>query len=209
MSQIPEDIFKPETQNSNALKSVLIMTDDKTEDLEFFYPYYRFIEEGFHVDVATLNGGEFKGKHGTGLKETKKIANIDVMHYDLLYIPGGKAPAKLRKHDEVLTLVRHFFESGKPIAALCHGPQVLAEAGILQGKRSAGWPEIANDISDAGGNYVNSETVVDGQIITGRWPADLPAHLSRTLEVLRGLETQDDRPFHATGNGAAIGSRLQ
>lgn len=209
MSQIPDDIFKPETQNSNALKSVLIMTDDKTEDLEFFYPYYRFIEEGFHVDVATLDGGEFKGKHGTGIKETKKIADIDVASYDLLYVPGGKAPAKLRKNDEAVTLVRHFFETGKPIAALCHGPQVLAEAGIIQGKRIAAWPEIANEITEAGGSFINSETVVDGQIITGRWPGDLPAHLARTLEVLRSAEEQDPRPFHATGDGAAIGTVLQ
>lgn len=184
MNPIPDDIFKPESQSADPEKSILILTADKTEDTEFFYPFYRFIEEGYKVDVATPEGGAFKGKNGSGLHETKKISEVSSADYDLLYIPGGKAPAKLKKIEEVLALVRHFFESNKPIAALCHGPQVLAAAHLIEGRKIAGWPEIENEIVEAGGIFIDQETVIDGPFITARWPGDLPAHLAATLEAL-------------------------
>lgn len=200
---LPEDIFRPETENENALYSVLILTDNKTEDLEFFYPYYRFIEEGFKVDVATPKGGAFKGKHGTGLKETVSLAQVKIEDYDLLYIPGGKAPSHLKKSEDAVTFTRQFFETGKPIAALCHGPQLLAAAGVVQGKRLAAWPEIEDEITDAGGSFVDAQTVVDGQLITARWPADLPFHLARILELLRSGEIASSFRPTESGKGAS------
>lgn len=194
---IPKDIFMPQTQNQHAEKSILILTDNNTEDLEFFYPFYRFIEEGFSVTVATPSGGEFKGKNGTGLKNSRKISEIMANDYDLLYIPGGKAPAKLKKSEDAVVFARQFYETGKPIAALCHGPQLLAEADVIQGRRIAAWPEIEGELTKAGAEWVSSETVVDGQFITGRWPGDLPAQVRRTIEVLRGAETAKHEPFHS------------
>jgi len=183
MADLPEDAYKPPV-NGNAMRAVLMLTADKTEDLEFFYPYYRFIEAGFKVDVVTPKGGEFKGKQGLGLKDTLKITEVDAQDYDLLYIPGGKAPAELKKDDNAIALARQFIAEGKPIAAVCHGPQVLAAADLIQGRKIAAWPEVEEEIEEAGASYVNEETVVDGPFITARWPADLPAHLRQTLTVL-------------------------
>jgi len=183
MADLPEDTYKPPA-NGNATRAILMLTADKTEDLEFFYPYYRFIEAGFKVDVVTPKGGEFKGKQGLGLKDTLKITEVDAQDYDLLYIPGGKAPAELKKDDNAIALARQFISEGKPIAAVCHGPQVLAAADLIQGRKIAAWPEVEEEIEEAGASYVNEETVIDGPFITARWPADLPAHLRQTLAVL-------------------------
>ena len=182
---IPHDIYKAHPVGYGDSGAVLILTADKTEDIEFFYPYYRFLEAGYRVEVVTPGGGEFKGKHGSGLKDTKDIRDIDPGDYDLLYIPGGKAPEKLKKEVDALQLVMQFFESGKPIAALCHGPQLLAASGVAQMRRIAAWPEVEGELTDAGIIYVNEAAVVDGPFITARWPGDLPAHLAKTLEVLQ------------------------
>lgn len=185
MAQIPEDTFKPEMQPAAVSHSVLIITADKVEDTEFFYPYYRFVEEGFKVDVATPDGGEFKGKNGSGLKDTKKISEVKASQYDLLYIPGGKAPERLKKEDAAINLVKQYAASGKPIAAICHGPQLLAKAGVISGRRIAAWPEVEKEVVEAGAVYVNKATVLDAQFITGRWPGDLPSLTAKTLEVLK------------------------
>ena len=122
MTELPEDLYNPQTQNRNASAAVLMITGENVEDLEFFYPYFRFIEAGMRVDVATPDGGPFKGKHGLELKDSLKLSDVNPDHYQLLYLPGGNAPAKLKKDDDVLTLTKRFVESNKPIAAVCHGP---------------------------------------------------------------------------------------
>jgi protease I len=184
MANIPKDIFTPDLDEA-AAKSVLVVTADNVEDLEFFYPYYRFVEEGFNVDVATPKGGEFRGKMGYGLPGTWKISDVNPADYDILYIPGGKAPAELKKDKEALALVRTFAQRGLPVAALCHGPQVLAAADLIRDKSIAGWPEIQGEIEKAGAVYIDEKTVVDGQFITARWPADLPAFMKNVIEVMR------------------------
>ncbi|HTK85082.1 MAG TPA: DJ-1/PfpI/YhbO family deglycase/protease [Patescibacteria group bacterium] len=182
--EIPDDTYTPETQNRDADVRVLILTDDNVEDLEFFYPYYRFLEAGLAVDVVTPDGGKFKGKHGLEMKHSKKVTEVDPLEYDLLYIPGGKAPAKLRKDEDVLALVKQFVNGGKTVTTVCHGPQILAAADVIGGRQIAGWPEIEEEITDAGGVYVSEETVVDDQFISGRWPADLPALMAKTLSII-------------------------
>src|ERR1700733_13658166 len=104
---IPERLKKKE--------KVVIITADNTEDIEFFYPYYRLTEEGYTVDVVTPKGGRFEGKHGLGLKNTKAIKDVTPQDYALLYIPGGKAPEELRKNEEVLDFVKAFAAQHKPI----------------------------------------------------------------------------------------------
>jgi len=191
MAEIPEDVYEPQTQSRVVGENgynVLIITADKVEDLEFFYPYYRFIEAGCKVDVATPKGGDFKGKHDIGLTQSLKIEDVSADNYQLLYLPGGKAPAKLKDEKTVVELVRDFVASGKPIAAICHGPQILAAANVISGYEIAGWPEIEDEIKNAGAIYANAETVVDGQFITARWPADLPMHLKRTFEILESTK---------------------
>ncbi|MFM9890794.1 MAG: type 1 glutamine amidotransferase domain-containing protein [Rickettsiales bacterium] len=173
----PERLQRPE--------KIAILTDDKTEDLEFFYPYYRLTEEGYHVDVITPEGKSFEAKHGLGLKKTKALADVDPREYALLYIPGGKAPASLRKNEAVLEFVRAYAIGDKPIAAICHGPQILASAEMLAGKDIAAWPEIRDEIAEAGATFVDEALVIDGAFITARRPGDLPRHLCGVLDVLQ------------------------
>ena len=183
-----------ETKDNNAVvpiperlkknQNIVILTADGTQDLEFFYPYYRLTEAGYTVDVVTPDGGKFEGKYGLGLNNTKSIREVKAGDYVLLYIPGGKAPETLRKNKEVIAFVKEFALSGKPIAALCHGPQVLITAGLVKGKRIATWPEIKDEVQEAGATFVDEALVEDGQFITGRKPGDLHRHLFGVLDVL-------------------------
>ena len=166
-------------------EKIAIITDDNTEDLEFFYPYYRFNEAGYEVDVITANGGAFEGKHGIGLKDSKSIVDVKADDYELLYLPGGKAPQKLRKNKKVLKFVTDFAKTGKIIAAICHGPQILISAGLVKGKKIAAWPEVKDEIEEAGGIYADEALKESGQFITARKPGDLHRHLCGILECLK------------------------
>ncbi len=167
-------------------QKIIILTAEDTEDLEFFYPYYRLTEAGYNVDVVTPEGGKFAAKHGLGLNHTKAITAVKPDDYVLLYIPGGKAPTELRKNKTVISFVQEFAKSGRPIAAICHGPQVLISAGLVKGKQIAAWPEVAKEIQEAGGTWVDEALVEDGQFITGRKPGDLHRHLYGVLQYLNG-----------------------
>lgn len=190
MNTNEKDTYKaaPTPQRLKKNTRIAIVTADKTQDLEFFYPYYRLIEEGYEVDVITPKGGSFEGKQGMGLKQTHPIEACRPENYELLYIPGGKAPSELRKNEEVLQFVKEFAASGKPIAAICHGPQVLISAGLVRGKRMACWPEVQKELEEAGGIFVDEALVEDGQFITARQPGDLPRHLCGVLDSLQGRE---------------------
>ncbi len=183
-----KDTFKaaltPERLKKNI--RVAIITADNTQDLEFFYPYYRLNEEGYDVDVITPDGGSFEGKQGMGLRETMPIAQARPQDYALIYIPGGKAPAELRSNEDVLAFVRNFATGGKPIAAICHGPQVLISADVVRGKRIAAWPEVRRELEAADAIFVDEALVEDGQFITARQPGDLPRHMSGVLNCLQG-----------------------
>ena len=183
MFEKARDHYQPDTRNTAAKNSVLIMTANKTEDLEFFYPYYRFIEAGFKVDVVTPDGGEFKGKQGLGLQETGKIKDVKPENYALFISRAAKLPPNSKRI--VMQSTRIFAASHKPIAAICHGPQMLAAAHVIEGRKIAAWPDVKDEVEAAGAAYANEETVVDGQFITARWPGDLPRHLAITLKELQ------------------------
>jgi protease I len=174
---------------------VAIITGDNVEDIEFLYPYYRLTEAGYEVAVITAEGGAFKGKHGMEMKESLSIDSVDPGNYALLYLPGGKAPEKLRKNDKVLDFVKHFAEKGKPIAALCHGPQILIAADLVRGKQIAAWPGIREEVEKAGATFVDEALVEDGQLITGRMPGDLHRHLYGVIKALEGIRIskEEDR----------------
>jgi protease I len=181
----------PERLKKN--QKVVIITADNTEDIEFFYPYYRLTEAGYTVDVVTPEGGKFEGKHGLGLKDTKSIEEVKPEDYVLLYIPGGKAPETLRDEDEVIAFVQEFARSGKPIAAICHGPQVLVTADLVRGRQMAAYPEVREEIEEAGGAFVDEALVIDGQFITGRKPGDLHRHLYGVMQYLDGKISNQSR----------------
>lgn len=155
------------------------------KDLEFFYPYYRFNEEGYEVDIITEDGGSFEAKHGLGLKESKSIDNVQANNYDLLYLPGGKAPEKLRENEKILKFVREIVNSGKIVASICHGAQILISAGVVKGKKIAAWPEMKEELEKAGVEFADEALQKDGNFITARKPGDLHRHLAGVLESLK------------------------
>lgn len=181
-----QDTMRSSKMAKGSAPRVLILSDDHYNDLELFYPYYRLCEEGYRVSIASPAGEPIKGDHGFELNADLRVADAKPADYALLYLPGGKAPASLRKDENVLKFVRDFLAAGKPVASICHGAQILAAAGVIRGKRLAAWPEVESEIEEAGGIFVNQPLVEDGLFITSRWPGDLPSHLEATFKALQG-----------------------
>lgn len=161
----------------------LIVTTDGFEDSELTYPYYRLQEAGIGTEIATPDGESVSGKIGEEMDADLAIAEASEDDYDLLVVPGGHAPENLRlEAPEVTDLIAAFDGSGKPIASVCHGAQILISAGVLEGREVAGYWSIEDDIENAGATFVDEEAVVDDNLITSRNPDDLPAWLSTLLE---------------------------
>lgn len=163
----------------------LIVSADNFEDTELLVPYYRLKEEGFEVDVASTSRGKINGKHGYEVIVDKALRDVHPDDYDILILPGGKAPTALRKEQAAVGIVRDFFRSNKPVAAICHGPQILITAGVLSGKHATCYHSVAEELKEAGAQYEDSEVVVDGGLVTSRQPSDLPAFMR---EIIRQVE---------------------
>ena len=166
-------------------KVAFVLADD-FEDSEFRVPYDRLRQSGHEVTViGTEAGKEVKGKKG---RETFTVeatpADADPGEFDALVIPGGHAPDKLRLSAEMVDLTRKLFESGKPVAAICHGPQLLIEAEVVEGKRLTSWASVRKDLENAGAQWVDEPLVVDGNLITSRKPDDLDVFCDAILERL-------------------------
>lgn len=164
----------------------LILGANGFEESELLVPYYRLLEEGLEVEIASPRGGTIAGKHGYAVSSSLALGAAQAQDWDLLVVPGGKAPQALLAQAAALELVRRIAAAGKPLAAICHGPQLLAAAGVLQGRRATGHASIAQDLRLAGALYEDSEVVVDGNLVTSRVPADLPAFMRALLALLRG-----------------------
>lgn len=162
----------------------LILSADHFEDTELLFPYYRLLEEGFDVDVASISNGKIHGKHGYEVAVDEALQQVDPASYDLLVLPGGKAPQAVRKDPAALAIAQHFMQAGKVVAAICHGPQILVSAGVLTGRRATCAPSVAEELKHAGALYEDQEVVVDGKLVTSRRPADLPAFMRETLRLL-------------------------
>lgn len=166
----------------------LIISADHFEDTELLVPYYRLKEAGFEVDVASISRGKINGKHGYEVSVDKSLRDANTKDYDLLVLPGGKAPAALRKEPAALEIVKDFFRSNKPVAAICHGPQILVSAGVIQGRRATCYHSVAEELKESGALYEDSEVVVDGNLVTSRQPSDLPAFMRETLRMASKAE---------------------
>jgi protease I len=181
------------------MPKVLLMTGDAAETLEVFYPYQRLQEEGYQVDIGApavkklqfvvhdfVDGFDtYTEKPGHCWPADVAFAEVDPAEYVAVVIPGGRAPEYIRNDPDAQRIVRHFMTGGAPVAALCHGPLLLAAAGTLQGRRSSAYPAPAPDIAAAGGEFVDGAAVVDGQLITGRaWP-DNPSWMRAFIQHLR------------------------
>jgi protease I len=161
---------------------------DGFEDSEFFYPYYRLREEGIEVDVASPRPGKITGKHGYIFETQLSIGEVEADDYDLLVIPGGRAPEQVRLVAKAVSITRQMHESGKPVAAICHGGQLLISADVLRGRSATSWKGIRDDLKAAGARYLDREVVVDDNLITSRCPEDLPAFSREMMRLVRKAE---------------------
>jgi protease I len=166
-------------------RAVLILAADYFEDMELLYPRYRLIEAEVSVTVAGLDDHPVRGKMGYGpLPVDTTVAQVSEADFDALVIPGGFAPDKLRRSDTVLDLVRAFDEAEKPIAFICHAGWVLISAKVIKGRRATSISAIRDDMVNAGADWVDEPTVVDGNIISARSPADLGPWMRALLHAL-------------------------
>jgi len=186
-----------------ARKNILMLVGDYVEDYEVMVPFQALLMVGHEVHAVCpgKKSGEsvrtaihdFEGdqtyseKRGHNFALNATFENIHPEDYDALVIPGGRAPEYIRLHQRVLEIVRHFASAKKPIAAICHGAQVLAAAGVLQGKNCSCYPAVSPDVTRAGGTFADiamSDAVADGNLVTApAWPAH-PAWLRKFLTVL-------------------------
>ncbi len=151
----------------SAQKRAVIITGPDFQDEEFVYPYYRLLEEGFHVDVATKDKAVFHGKYGIPAKPTIDVKDLKESNYDAVVVPGGtEAPDRVRQIKEVLSFIQAMHHKGKTVAAICHGPWVLISAGVVKGKRATCYVGMKDDLINAGADYADLPVVVDGNLIT-------------------------------------------
>ena len=163
----------------------LIISADNFEDSELLYPYYRLKEEGVEVDIASIKKGTIKGKHGYEADVNKALGEISAADYDLLLLPGGKAPEKIRKEKAAVEIAKHFFGNNKPVSAICHGAQTLITAGLLKDRHATCYKSVTRELKEAGGIYEDKEVVVDRNLVTSRQPSDLPAFMKETIKMLK------------------------
>lgn len=115
----------------------------------------------------------------------KTLQEVSPEDYDILILPGGKAPEVIRKQKEALEIAKHFFQKNKPVSAICHGPQILISANLLKGRRATCYKSVAQEMKDVGAYYEDKEVVVDRNLVTSRQPSDLPAFLRETIKLLK------------------------
>ena len=166
-------------------KTVLLLAADLFEDMELLYPLYRLAEEGVQVTTAGLDDHPVTGKKGHGPVPVDTTVNdVDAARFDALIIPGGYAPDKLRRSKAVLELVRRFDTAARPIAFICHAGWVPISAQVLKGRRATSVDAIRDDMVNAGVDWVDEATVVDGHLISARTPADLGPWMKALLRAL-------------------------
>ncbi len=178
------------------MKPILIIATDGFEQSELMEPKRLLEEAGAQTVVASLDEGEIKGwdddNWGESVKVDMLVDKVSIDDYAALLLPGGQInPDILRMNDKVISIVREFDEAGKPIAAICHAPWLLAEAGIIRGKVVTGWPSIRTDLTNAGGAVIDQNVAVDGNLITSRMPDDIPA-FTKALKDAVGMRGTDD-----------------
>lgn len=161
----------------------LFLSADNFEDTELLVPYYRLLEAGCTVDVASERSGAIRGKHGYEVQVNRPFSDLNAADYDLLVLPGGKAPAAIRNNPKVQEIARTFMNEKKPVAAICHGPQILISAGLVRGRKMTCYKEVMTELREAGAQYEDTEVIVDGNLVTSREPKDLPAFCREVMKM--------------------------
>ena len=181
------------------LKIAIIATDG-VEQVELTEPRKAVEEAGAKTELISLGDGEIQAMNGDIDKGDtfgvdKVIGDADVDDYDGLILPGGVAnPDNLRQSGEVITFLQDFFETGKPVGAICHAPWTLVEADLVKGRTLTSYPSIRTDIRNAGGEVVDEEVVVDQGLVTSRNPDDIPAFNAKLIEEFAEAGTRSQRP---------------
>ncbi len=168
-------------------KTVAILIEEQYQELEVWVPYYRLLEEGARVLlVGRTQGQVYKGKFGYPAPADADYPGVRAADVEGVLVPGGFAPDFLRRYPEPARFVAEVFRAGKLTAAICHGPWVLVSAGVLKGRRATCFYAIADDVRNAGAEYVDCEVCVDGNLVTARKPEDLPAFNAALVKALAG-----------------------
>lgn len=163
----------------------VIITGPGFQDEEYVYPYYRLLEAGYTVAVATHGKALVHGKYGVPARPTMATEDLSERDFDLVLLPGGfEAPDRVRLDTHVLQFVRDMDKAGKLIAAICHGPWIMVSAGILKGRKITGYQSISIDLRNAGAEYIDSSVVVDANFISSPHYRDNPAFMSAVVEYM-------------------------
>ncbi|MFL5560385.1 MAG: type 1 glutamine amidotransferase domain-containing protein [Gemmatimonadaceae bacterium] len=175
-------------------KKVAILATDGVEQVELLEPKAALEKAGANTDVISLKSGTIQGMNhdekGDQIPVDRVLAEVSAADYDALLLPGGVAnPDKLRMDRRAVNFVRDFFERDKPVAAICHGPWLLVEAGVLEGRTITSWPSLKTDVENAGGSWVDTTVQTDQKLVTSRKPDDIPQFNSKMVQVFgRGIE---------------------
>jgi protease I len=181
------------------MAKVLILTGDAAESLEVMYPYQRLLEEGYEVHMAAPSKKRlqfvvhdfvpefdtYTEKLGYTWPADLAFADVDPSGYVALVIPGGRAPEYIRNNPDAQRIIKHFFSEDKPVAQLCHAAQALTAADVLRGRRTAAYPALQSDVRAAGAEFVDSDAVVDGVMVSARAWGDHPAWMREFISILR------------------------
>ena len=172
-------------------KKVAILAADMFERVELEEPRKALEDAGADVAIVSISSGEIQGfdhfDPASTVKVDRTVEQASPDDFDALLVPGGVGnPDQLRGDENAVSFVRAFHDAGKPMAVICHGPWVLVESGVVRGKRLTSWPTLETDIRNAGGDWVDEEVVVDGNLVTSRKPDDIPAFNREMLRIFSG-----------------------
>ncbi|MFW5904277.1 MAG: type 1 glutamine amidotransferase domain-containing protein [Candidatus Saliniplasma sp.] len=167
------------------MTKAIVLLENGFEDTELTYPYFRLQEAGMEVDLVGEKEGEnYESKNGQSIKSHKAADDVDVADYDLLVVPGGRAPDRMRIKKPFVELAQAAVDNDLVIASICHGAQLLIETDLLEGKKATCYYSVKTDLENAGAEFLDEEVVVDGKLVTSRHPGDLPAFMRETLKLL-------------------------
>jgi protease I len=168
-------------------KIIAILVDNMYQEMEVWYPYFRFQEAGAEIVVIGAEAGKvYTSKLGYPVKSDAAYDRVDAREFDGVVIPGGYAPDHIRRHPRANQFVKDMDGQGKLVASICHGPWVLCSAGVLRGRRATCFFAIKDDVVNAGARYEDAEVVVDNNLVTSRKPEDLPAFCRAAIGVAAG-----------------------
>jgi deglycase len=189
----------------NSKKIAFLVANEGVEQVELTEPWKAIEQAGGEPELISLEPGQIQAFNhldkGDKFDVDHTVDEVDESGYDALVLPGGVAnPDILRMNERAVSFARSFFEAGKPVGVICHGPWTLVEADVVRGRRLASWPSLKTDIRNAGGEWVNEEVVTDRGLISSRWPDDLPVFCAKIVEEFT-------EGVHEEQRAATVGAR--